>query len=111
MNVKKIALLLAAGLTLAGAATAGSASAETTWQHNHPRRVEVNGRLATQNFRIHQARSEGRIGAGKAYRLHLADQRIRLQERQYASLHGGHLTRGEQGRINHEENRVSHRIG
>jgi hypothetical protein len=42
----------AAMVMLAGAV--GTASAETTWQKNHPRRSQVNHRLANQNRRIHQ---------------------------------------------------------
>jgi hypothetical protein len=111
MNSKLKTLLAAAGLVVALAGAAGAAQADTPWQAHHPRREEVNNRLAIQNFRIHQQRRSGDISAYQAYRLHLADQRIRNQERWFARRDGGHITRFEQTRLNHEENRVSHRIG
>ena len=111
MNSKLKTLLAAAGLVVALAGAAGAAQADTRWQAHHPRREQVNNRLAIQNFRIHQERRSGDISAAKAYRLHMADQRIRMQERWFARHDGGHITRAEQMRLNHQENRVSHRIG
>lgn len=110
MNFKKTALMAIVGVLLAGAAATG-ASAETRWQADHPRRVEVNHRLAKQAVRISSERRAGEISGAKAYRLHVADHRIRLQERRFARHDGGHITRGEQHRLNREENRVSARIG
>jgi hypothetical protein len=111
MNSKLKTLLAAAGLVVALAGAAGTASAATPWQNHHPRRVEVNHRLATQNHRIIAERKADLITGAKAFRLHMADHRIRLQERRFARHDGSHLTRAEQARLNHEENRVSHRIG
>src|SRR5271156_4211909 len=109
MNAKIKALLAAVSLvpTVAGA---GAASAYTPWQLNHPRRVEVNDRLALQNFRIREARMHGKITPFQAFRMHQADRNIRMQERWFASKNGGHLTLGEQHFLNHEENHVSHHI-
>lgn len=104
-------LLAAAGLAFAIGGVAASASAATPWQNHHPRRVEVNTRLATQDFRINRALHSGRINRFQAYRLHMADQRLRDQERWFALHHDSHLTRAEQWRLNHQENRISHRIG
>jgi hypothetical protein len=109
MNSKLKTLLAAAGLVVALAGAAGTASA-TPWQTHHPRRVEVNHRLANQNHRIFIARKAGLINGGKAFRLHMADHRIRMQERWFARHDHGQITRAEQARLNHEENRVSHRI-
>jgi len=110
MNLKIKALIAAASLISAGVGVATSASAFTPWQYNHPRRVEVNSRLAMQNFRIQEARMHGAITPFQAFRLHQADHNIRMQERWFASRDGGHITRGEQRFLNHEENRVSHHI-
>ena len=110
MNVKKTALLVAMGLLMAGSAVT-AASADTTWQANHPRREEVNQRLQNQNARIHQERREGELNARQAHRLHMADRHIRRQERRFARHDGGHITRGEQHRLNREENKVSGQIG
>ncbi|HLY78363.1 MAG TPA: hypothetical protein VKQ70_03250 [Caulobacteraceae bacterium] len=109
MNFKFKALIAAASLITAGVG-ATQASAFTPWQYNHPGRVEVNHRLAMQNFRIQEARRDGRITAFQAYRLHQEDRNIRMQERWFASRNGSHLTRGEHRFLNREENGVSHRI-
>jgi hypothetical protein len=78
---------------------------------HHAHRVEVNHRLNSQFERIREERRLGEISAAKAHRLHVADRGIRVQERRFARHDGSHLTRAEQARLNHEENRVSHRIG
>ena len=103
-------LIAAMGLTMAAGA-ASTASAATGWQDQHPARAEVNHRLANQNHRIREARRDGELNARQAHRLHRADYRIRMEERRMAMRHHGHLTRGEQMRLNHQENRLSHRIG
>jgi hypothetical protein len=110
MTIKTNAILAAIGVAITLGA-AGAASADTPWQAHHPRRVEVNHRLANQFHRIRQERREGVLTAGQSARLHRADYRIRMQERRFARHDGGHLTRAEQVRLNHEENRVSGRIG
>ena len=46
------------------AALAGTASAETTWQKNHPRAQQVNHRLANQNKRIHNDVKNGTLTQG-----------------------------------------------
>ena len=112
MNTKIKTLLAAAGLAFAIGGVATSASAATPWQIHHPRRVEVNLRLDRQNERIREERRDrGRSPPPEAFRLHLADHRVRLQERWFARHDGGHLTRWEQARLNHRENFISHRIG
>ena len=58
-----------------------AAVAETQWERNHPRRDQVNDRLANQNRRIHRELKEGEI------------------------------TKGEQKVLNQQENAVSHQIG
>lgn len=111
MNSTIKTLLAAAGLAFAiGGVAAGGASAATPWQVHHPRRVEVNLRLDRQNERIRHDRLTGKINAYQAFRLHQADQRVREQERWFALHHGGHITRGEQMRLNQRENHISHRI-
>ena len=36
---------------------------------------------------------------------------IRVQERHMAFRHGGHITRGEKLKLNHEENRLGRKVG
>jgi hypothetical protein len=108
MSLKRNILIaiLGAGLTLAGAASASAGP----WQAAHPRRVEVNHRLAHQDFRINRDLRDGRITPRQAAYLHYEDRTIRYRERRDAFFDGGHITRGEQARLNHQENRVSGRI-
>jgi len=105
---KIIAVALGA---LAIAAVANSASAETQWERNHPRRDQVNDRLENQNARINREYREGEISKARERKLHAEDHRIRGEERLMASMNGGHITRLEQASLNQQENKVSHQIG
>jgi hypothetical protein len=102
-------ILFALSLALAGAFVATSADA--AWAPHHPRRAEVNARLAHQSHRIMMERREGELTARQARLLHTEDRGIRAQEGFYASRHDGHISRAEQIRLNHEENAVSRQIG
>ncbi|HUN72478.1 MAG TPA: hypothetical protein VMU52_09225 [Steroidobacteraceae bacterium] len=104
-------LLAAAAATASLACLSAPAMAQNGWQAQHPRRAQVNARLATQDARIDQEVRTGQIGPRQAAHLHAADQRIRAQEEQMAARHGGHITAREQAKLNAEEDRVSHRIG
>ena len=106
----KRSIIFALSLAFAGTIAAGSANA-AWWSDNHPRRAEVNTRLARQSHRIAEERHEGELTARQARYLHAEDHGIRAQERFYASRDGGHITRGEQARLNHEENMTSRQIG
>jgi hypothetical protein len=99
--------LAAVFLALAGAARAD----ESTFDKNHPRRAEVNGRLNNQNARIHQEVKEGEMSKGKAAALHKDDRQIRQEERDMAHQNGGHITKQEQRTLNQQENAVSRKIG
>jgi len=98
---------LGIALSTSGIATASAA----TWAQKHPRRAEVNARLAHQDRRIHQERKEGEITAAQAHDLHVEDRGIRAQERFDASQNNGHITKAEQRQMNKEENQVSAQIG
>ena len=107
--VRKILTVAAVTVSLAGMAS--TALAETQWQKDHPRRTEVNKRLANQNRRIKQERKEGEITKGQAQQLHKEDHQIRQEERDMASQNGGHITKSEQKVLNQQENGVSKQIG
>ena len=66
----------------------GTASAETTWQKNHPRRTQVNHRLANQNRRIHNDVKKGTLTRGQAAALHKDDHLVRHEERDMARQNG-----------------------
>jgi len=104
MNLRNILIAAASVAVVAGGATA--ALADTPWQQHHPRREEVNGRLNHLNRSIHEERKEGDISGRRADRLHDRVHMIRMQERRFARHDGGHITRREQARLNHEEGGV-----
>jgi hypothetical protein len=109
MSIRKILIMTALSATFAG--LAGNAFAETNWQKNHPRRTEVNKRLANQNRRIHNDVKDGDMSKAKAAQLHHEDHQIRQEERDMASQDGGHITKPEQRVLNQQENGVSKQIG
>lgn len=79
---KSRTVALATVLSLAGAAAhaqpqAGASAAAGEWAKSHPRRAEVNTRLANQNKRIKEKVSEGEMSLGKADRLRREDRQIR----------------------------------
>ena len=92
------------------AALCGTASAETTWQKNHPRRTQVNHRLNNQDKRIHQDVKNGTMSKSQAGALHHEDHQVRQEERDMASQNGGHITRTEQRALNQQENGISSQI-
>ena len=106
LKQKFLIAAMSAGLLLAGAASASAGP----WQASHPRRAEVNHRLEHQNFRIDRDLRQGRITGAQAATLHREDRAIRFRERRDARFDGGHITRGEQYRLNRHENRVSGQI-
>jgi hypothetical protein len=113
LNTGKTLAIL--GLAGALAASAGGAFAQETkdtqWQKNHPRREQVNHRLAHQNVRIKDEVQEGDMSKRKAARLHKEDRQIRQEERDMAAQSGGHITKQEQKALNQQENAVSKKIG
>jgi hypothetical protein len=109
LNSARISLTFAAAL-VSFAALAGTVSAQTTWQKDHPRRAEVNGRLANQNRRIHNDVKNGTLSKAQAGQLHHEDHQVRTEERDMASQNGGHITRTEQRALNQQENGISSQI-
>ena len=104
--IKLTALLVAAATFLASAPS----FADGTWAARHPRRDEVNDRLANQHARISAGRRDGQLTPGQAHRLRREDHTIRREERTMAAANGGHITRGEQRVLNVQENQVSRQI-
>ncbi|HEV8017884.1 MAG TPA: hypothetical protein VGP32_04930 [Steroidobacteraceae bacterium] len=109
-SVRNVLTVVAATLALTGLATSALAD-DTQWQKDHPRREQVNNRLANQNNRIKQERKEGEITKAQAQKLHSEDHAIRREERTMASTNDGHITKAEQKSLNQQENQVSKQIG
>ena len=104
-----LSVFAASSFAQAPAATAVEKRAE--WQKSHPRRVEVNARLANQNRRIHNEVKAGEITKAQAAGLHKEDRQIRHEEQAMASQNGGHITKLEKRTLNQQENKVSAQIG
>src|ERR1700726_4643984 len=85
--------------------------ADTQLQKDHPRGVEVNNRLDSQNKLTNQERKEGEITKAQAAKLHREDRAIRKEQRTMASTNHGHITKTEQKALNQQENQVSKKIG
>ena len=108
MQLKQTLLIALFGI--AGAAAAAGSASASPWDQHHPRRAEVNHRLAVQDMRINRDFREGRISLHQARYLHGEDHLIRNQERFDARFDRGHISRSEQRGLNREENGVSRQI-
>ena len=107
----RTAFCLIATLCVAAGSAMAAEPGDTTWQKDHPRREQVNERLAKQNHRIKTEVKEGEISKPQAAALHREDRQIRKEERAMASQNGGHITRQEHKTLNQQENQVSREIG
>lgn len=108
MNQRSIRVALL-GLALCAGLSA-TAYADTPAPSDHPRVDEVNQRLDNQQKRIDQGVANGTIAPKQQARdeKHLAN--IAKRESVDEAKHNGHLTKGEQRRLNHAENRNSRHI-
>ena len=106
-SLSVIALLAAIG----AAAIPVAAAADGPFAATHPRRDQVNDRLARQRQRIDTQVAEGDLTKAQGRQLHAEDRKIRREERLMASQHGGHITKLEQRTLNQQENAVSKQIG
>ena len=77
---------------------------------DHPRVNEVNARLDNQQARINQGLANGTLNAKQAARDESHDANIAKRESIDEAKHNGHLTKGEQRRLNRSENSNSRRI-
>jgi type II secretory pathway component PulF len=111
MMSHRIPLIALVTIFAVTATLATGAQAETAWEKNHPRRDQVNDRLANQNKRITKEVQEGEMSKRKAARLRANDRAIRTEERAMASQNGGHITKSEQRVLNQQENANSRKIG
>jgi hypothetical protein len=77
---------------------------------DHPRVNEVNQRLDNQQARINQGLANGTMTGKQAARDEAHDTNIAKRESVDEAKHNGHLTKGEQRRLNKSENKNSRRI-
>jgi hypothetical protein len=98
------------GLTLFGVLAGNAMADKASFDKNHPRRAQVNGRLNNQNARINAKEANGTMTKAQGNQLKHNDRQIRGEERAMASQNGGHITKQEQKTLNQQENRNSQAI-
>ena len=86
------------------------AAERARWRADHPRRDEVNARLAAQNARIDVKERAGKITPAQAAALHRDDHQIRVEERAMASQDDTHLTEPDDRLLNEQEDQLSKEI-
>jgi len=106
MIIKSKALILAGVCCTA----LGSGLVDAQSVPDHPRENEVNQRLDNQQARINQGLANGSMTGKQAARDEAHDTNIAKRESVDEAKHNGHLTKGEQNRLNRSENRNSRRI-
>ena len=106
MMFKSIALIA----TSAACVILGSATAIAQGVPGHPRVNEVNQRLDNQQARINQGLANGTMSTKQAARDEAHDANIARRESVDEAKNGGHLTKGEQVRLNQSLNNNSARI-
>jgi hypothetical protein len=105
MIIKSKALVLASLCTVLGSSLG---MAQTV--PDHPRVNEVNQRLDNQQARINQGLANGTMTGKQAAHDEAHDANIAKRESVDEAKHNGHLTKGEQSRLNKSENKNSRRI-
>ncbi len=106
--MKKLAM---ASLICVAAAMAASQSTPVRAQEaDHPRIDEVQGRIDNQERRTDQGINSGKMTPGEAARDTRRDARVERQLKRDEAKHGGHITKGEQAKLNRELNRNSRAI-
>ncbi|MFI5154209.1 MAG: hypothetical protein ACHQET_12795 [Chitinophagales bacterium] len=106
----KTKLLFSITMMLGLALAKSSSAQDGKWAKEHPRRAEVNHRLAHQDQRINHKVADGQMSKAEAAKLYHEDHQIRHEERDMASQNHGHLTKQEQQTLNQQENHTSKQI-
>ena len=108
-QMAQIMLAATALLVLGASVQAGEKGNPTgpkgsSFAKNHPRRNEVNKRVANQRARINQGEKSGKLTPAHAKQLDANDKAIKQQEHADVKANGGYLTKPEQKQLNQEEN-------
>jgi hypothetical protein len=106
MKSKYITLIAASAICI----ISGSGTALAQNVPGHPRVNEVNQRLNNQQARINQGLANGTMSGKQAARDEAHDANIAKRESIDEAKHDGHLTKGEQARLNGSLNANSARI-
>ncbi|MFI5342316.1 MAG: hypothetical protein ACHQ7N_21095 [Candidatus Methylomirabilales bacterium] len=121
MTTYKTALV---GLVLAGALLttgspvwAGGPEKDPKFQKNHPRQTEVLKRADRERTRVNKEYKQGKISAqqrnqmrGQIHAMRKEDYADAKANSQNGTVRGGHITRGQQGVMNQQENQINREI-
>lgn len=88
----------------------GPASAQDATDAGHPRVSEIQGRIDNQENRVNQGLGDRQITGKQAARDTSRDARVERQLQRDEAKHGGHITKAEQKKLNHELNHNSRAI-
>jgi len=106
-------------LAVAGLLISGSASAQTSTASGagpgvvdpgHPRVNEINQRQENQQQRIGNGVKNGTLTPQETSNLEKREASVQKREQTDMAKNNGHLTKGEQRRINRQQNRISRSI-
>jgi hypothetical protein len=115
-KVTKSLLVLAAGVLLAGASAAQTATSTTSGagpgvvDPGHPRVNQVNRRQEHQQQRIANGVKNGSLSPKETANLEKREASVQNREQKDMAKNGGHLTKSEQRGINRQQNRISKSI-
>lgn len=111
MRSQMVRIILTAVLLLAPAALVQAANRGNPtgprwgrFARQHPRRYQVNTRIANQRSRIRQGVKSGQLTSTQAKQLGADDNAIKQQEHADVKANGGYLTPTERKQFNQEEN-------
>jgi hypothetical protein len=76
----------------------------------HPRVHQVNNRVERQQDRIGRGVKSGQLTPRETANLETKEAALKNEERTFRAENGGSLTKGEQLKLNHQENKLSDQI-
>jgi hypothetical protein len=111
---KSLLALAAGGMLMLGPASAQTSTTSGAGpgvvDPGHPRVNEVNTREGIQQQRIANGVQSGKLTPQQTSNLEKREATVQNRERKDMAKNNGHLTRGEQRRINRQQNRISKSI-
>jgi len=102
--------LMFAGSAAAQTATTSSGAGPGVVDPGHPRVNEVNTREGIQQQRIAKGIQNGKLSSQQTANLEKRESVLQNREQKDMAKNDGHLTKGEQARLNQRENHISRSI-
>lgn len=105
--ITKISILPSAAFAIL---LSGPVFAQEATDPGHPRVNEIQGRIDNQENRVNQGLGDKQLTGKQAAHDNARDARVERQLQRDEAKHGGHITKAEQKKLNHELNHNSHDI-